>query len=208
MGAVTGDANHQPTVAKDEIPIFRYSYGPSFIMMATSFCLDEISGVLSVYLFIIRHKQSVKKKHAKLRAFKSKTDHIQNYFKRKSRNHTQSLSSNGDILSRRSSYMPLSQEAPTNKDIERDNSHLTLMTTIESHHHLNSVNRQPRRSITPEIQINDHVVAESNNLGEVVMLEMILPPGEFRTDTVVKENGETSERRPIKRNSRCKTTEV
>lgn len=195
MGTVTGEANHQPAAAKDETPAFRYSYGSSFLMLLGSFCLDEVSGVLSVYLFIIRHKESVKRKHARLRAFKSKADQIHNFFKRKSRNQSASSNpSNGDI-SRRSSYMPINQEIST-YNMNRDTSHMTLMTTVESHNHLNN-NSLPvnniqghvdeghthKKIIIPEIKLHNHCdVIEEDDGSPLVSTPTLLPPEEFQTN--------------------------
>ena len=55
MGVITETSMHQKKVAKDEIPEFRYTYGSSFVLLALSFCLIETSGILAVYLFIIRY---------------------------------------------------------------------------------------------------------------------------------------------------------
>lgn len=189
MGAVTGEANHQPHVPDGEIPAFRYIYASSFIMLTLAFCLDEISGVLSVYLFIIRHKESVKKRHAKLTAHKSKSDHIQNYFRRKSRNY--SMSSNGDV-SRRSSHMPDTPHDFSGYNINRDTSHITMLTTIESHNNLQSA-AVPLMSSQDTADDNENQKLQSNNIkpnhsryesmsdtgSTILHLTTILPPDEF-----------------------------
>lgn len=128
MGAVTGEANHQPRVPKGETPAFSYSYASAFIMVTIAFCLDEISGVLSVYIFIIRHKESVKRRHARLTAHKSKSDRIHNYFRRHSRAY--SNSSAGGEASMRGSNQP--QDCM----IDRDTSHMTMLTAVLSNNHL------------------------------------------------------------------------
>lgn len=187
MGAVTGEANHQPHVPEGEIAAFRYTYGSSFIMLTLAFCLDEISGVLSVYLFIIRHKESVKKRHAKLTAHKSKADHITNYFRRKtSRNY--SMSSNGEA-SRRSSHMPDTPQEYSAYSINRDTSHITMLTTIESHNNLQSVttplmsNHINETKNSVNMMNNIHYDSVSETGSTVLPLAAILPPDEFMTSS-------------------------
>lgn len=191
MGAVTGEANHQPHVPEGEIASFRYTYGSSFIMLTLAFCLDEISGVLSVYLFIIRHKESVKKRHAKLTAHKSKADHITNYFRRKtSRNY--SVSSNGEA-SRRSSHMPdTTPHDYSGYSINRDTSHITMLTTIESHNNLHSVttplmsnhiNETQKLANNSTMMNNIHYDSVSDTGSTILPLTTILPPDEFMTSS-------------------------
>lgn len=54
IGTVTGESAHQPSPAKDEVAKFRYTYTASFLLLTIAFSLDELAGVLAVYVFIIR----------------------------------------------------------------------------------------------------------------------------------------------------------
>lgn len=195
MGAVTGEGNHQPRIISDDIPPFSYTYGPSFIMFTMAFCCDEIAAVLSVYLFIIRHKEQVRKKHAKLHACKSKADQIQNYFKRKGRNHSQG--SNGDA-SRRSSYLPPSQETFT-YGISRDLSQMALTAGTDSYNSMTGIdgNYKLSNSVLPS--------AGGRTDSPILLIPIaITPPPEFRTEP---DDREMDHPTPI-HTMRCKTTSV
>lgn len=130
MGAVTGEANHQPKTVEGESPVFTYEYDFSFIVLTIAFCLDEIAGVLSVYLFIIHHKDSVKRKHNHMKAQKTKSDRIHSYFRRtQSRNHSYSSTIGGGETSRKQST---NDESQARCGMGRDISRMTALTTLES----------------------------------------------------------------------------
>ena len=55
MGLVTEESLHQKPIAGGEISHFRYEYSTSFIVLTVSFCFIELSGILAVYIFIVRY---------------------------------------------------------------------------------------------------------------------------------------------------------
>ena len=61
IGGITAESSHNKKKIDNE-PIFAYSYGVSFAMIITSFVISELTGVLSVYLYISRHKHAYRKK--------------------------------------------------------------------------------------------------------------------------------------------------
>ncbi|ESN98773.1 hypothetical protein HELRODRAFT_188905 [Helobdella robusta] len=65
IGAITEEAGSKskPNMEK---PKFEYWYGYSFVLTITSFSTAELTGVLSVYLYISRHKHSYRKKAERL----------------------------------------------------------------------------------------------------------------------------------------------
>ena len=134
MGAVTGIANRQPHVPREEVPRFDYSYAISFYMLNLAFLLDELSGVFSVYLFIIRHKETIKRRHNKLRVQKTKGMRMQLYMRRQSR--LFSASSACGEASRRSSNLVSDAEVLPQYAIcgrvRKDPSHMTMLTTVGS----------------------------------------------------------------------------
>lgn len=211
MGAVTGLANHQPHVPKGDIPAFRYSYASSFFMVTIAFCLDEISGVLSVYLFIIRHKETVKRRHARLNAQKSKAIRMQQYMRRQSRMYSAS-SVCGDN-SRRSSHMITESAQQTgNGAMERDTSHMTMLTTVDSHYNLQGTSKSQDETTEPMLDKNNVQGARKNirNHSHVdIHAPVILPPKEFQTSnctelTIHKPGNSSTTNYEI----RCKTTSV
>jgi hypothetical protein len=60
IGAITEEVGNKPQSTMDE-PKFQYYYGVSFIMTVSSFIACELTGVLSVYLYISRHQLLYKK---------------------------------------------------------------------------------------------------------------------------------------------------
>ena len=61
IGGVTAESSHNKKKINNE-PVFTYSYGASFGLVVTSFVLSELTGVLSVYLYISRHKHAYRRK--------------------------------------------------------------------------------------------------------------------------------------------------
>lgn len=62
IGAITEEAGHSATAKGMDEPKFSYQYQCSFILCVASFIMSELTGVLSVYLYISRHKHAYKKK--------------------------------------------------------------------------------------------------------------------------------------------------
>ena len=60
IGGITAESGHNKQI--DNQPSFSYSYGSSFAMIITSFVISELTGVLSVYLYISRHKHAYRRK--------------------------------------------------------------------------------------------------------------------------------------------------
>lgn len=190
MGAVTGEANHQPHVSKGELQTFRYSYASSFYMLNLAFCLDEISGVLSVYLFIIRHKETVKRRHARLNAHKSKANRMQNYFKRRS-SRLHSMSSVCGETSRLSSdNSPLGTRRTTNHpaNIDHDISHGTILTVVGSQdlHCPRKSSLRNKHGVMEVVIENNHVDnhCQCNGVGD--NSSPVLPPKEFQTSNYIR----------------------
>jgi len=152
VGTVTGEANHQASVPKGDPKIFVYSYTSSFVMLVMAFCLNEVAGVLSVYIFIIRHKESVKRKHATLSALKNKPDHAH---RRRSRNASNNSSHDG---SHRQSFAPTELHEMSSYSLHRDQSHVTLMTTVESHHNLKNNSHEEERLRGSIVKNNYHSI--------------------------------------------------
>lgn len=61
IGAITEEAGGKAKMTMDA-PRFEYWYGVSFILTVISFSCSELTGVLSVYLYISRHKHAYRKK--------------------------------------------------------------------------------------------------------------------------------------------------
>jgi len=60
ISAITEEAGSKPRPTMDE-PKFQYSYGPSFAMTISSFVSSELTGVLSVYLYIVQYQHAYHK---------------------------------------------------------------------------------------------------------------------------------------------------
>lgn len=219
MGAVTGVANHQPHVPTGETQSFRYSYAGSFYMLNLAFCLDEVSGVLSVYLFIIRHKETVKRRHARLNAYKtSKSDRMHNYFRRQSRLlSTSSAYGEGERRSSRNSA-DTSHRASNCTRVERDTSHMTMLTAVtltDSHNNIQAVckarspsNHHTARDAGATTLIEDHSRcngrAKKTSSGSFTA---ILPPMEFQTECT-NLSTQREDNCNMTNNSKFKTTSV
>ncbi|RUS82730.1 hypothetical protein EGW08_009510, partial [Elysia chlorotica] len=67
ISSITGEVGNKPRASIEE-PKFEYDYGSSFYMAVGSFVLTELSGVLSVYLYISKYKQSQRAKHLMLKS--------------------------------------------------------------------------------------------------------------------------------------------
>ena len=67
ISSITGEVGNKPRASIEE-PKFEYDYGSSFFMAVGSFVLTELSGVLSVYLYISKYKQSQRAKQLKLKS--------------------------------------------------------------------------------------------------------------------------------------------
>ena len=67
ISSITGEVGNKPRASIEE-PKFEYDYGSSFFMAVGSFVLTELSGVLSVYLYISKYKQSQRAKHLMLKS--------------------------------------------------------------------------------------------------------------------------------------------
>jgi hypothetical protein len=65
IGAITEEAGNKSKSPVDG-PNFHYWYGASFVLTVTSFTSAELTGVLSVYLYISRHKHAYRKKVKRL----------------------------------------------------------------------------------------------------------------------------------------------
>lgn len=71
IGAITEEAGNKSKSSSSspmDFPRFQYSYGSSFILTVLSFTSAELTGVLSVYLYISRHKHSYRKKIERLQS--------------------------------------------------------------------------------------------------------------------------------------------
>ena len=58
IGGVTAESSHNKKKINNELA-FTYYYGASFTLVVMSFVLSELTGVLSVYLYISRHQHSM-----------------------------------------------------------------------------------------------------------------------------------------------------
>ncbi|GFS01880.1 voltage-dependent calcium channel gamma-5 subunit [Elysia marginata] len=74
ISSITGEVGNKPQASIEE-PKFIYDYGSSFFMAVGSFILTELSGVLSVYLYISKYKQSQRAKHLMLKSSEPQYHH-------------------------------------------------------------------------------------------------------------------------------------
>ena len=65
IGAITEEDSNKYTSGMDK-PRFSYTYGASFILTISSFIISELTGVLSVYLYISRYKHAYRKKQERM----------------------------------------------------------------------------------------------------------------------------------------------
>ena len=65
IGAITEEDSNKSRSGMDK-PRFSYYYGASFILTISSFIISELTGVLSVYLYISRYKRAYRKKQERM----------------------------------------------------------------------------------------------------------------------------------------------
>ncbi|CAH1793400.1 unnamed protein product [Owenia fusiformis] len=75
IGAITEESGTKPKGTLNG-PRFKYEYGTSFMLCVGAFALTELSGVLSVYLYISKHKHAYRKKQEQLKHLKRLTTMI------------------------------------------------------------------------------------------------------------------------------------
>ena len=141
IGAVSGEVGSKANknIAK---PPFRYHYGTGFMLTIGSFIVSELSGVLSVYLYISRHKHDFRKKQERLSIMEvNERPHSSRY--RRSRSHSRDRCSRDhsqeNSPSHSDGYFTYTPVSDTSKEMSnytsfsRDHSRHTLSTTAESH---------------------------------------------------------------------------
>ncbi|XP_074649352.1 voltage-dependent calcium channel gamma-5 subunit-like [Tubulanus polymorphus] len=122
-------------------PEFSYEYGSSFMMTISSFILSELGGVLSVYLYISRHKHAYRKKQERLAMLQANhrnnpSHHGHHHHHQHNRGRSRSVSRDRDSIQESYfTYTPVSETANemSNFTMSRDNSRQTMSTTAETH---------------------------------------------------------------------------
>ena len=138
IGAITEEVGGKKSSTSD--PKFRYYYGTSFMLIISSFIVSELTGVLSVYLYISRHKHAYKKKQERMTMLEAnERPQLTRY--RRSRSHS---GERGREYSRDNSpahsdsyytYTPVSDTSKemSNYTLPRDTSRHTISTTADTH---------------------------------------------------------------------------
>ena len=137
IGAITEEVGNKPKSTMEE-PKFRYWYGSSFMMTVGSFVVSELTGVLSVYLYIYRHKHAYRKKQERLTMIDTnERPHHSRY--RRSRSNDRSRDHSRDNSPAHSdtyyTYTPVSDTSKemSNYTLTRDPSRHTISTTADTH---------------------------------------------------------------------------
>lgn len=149
IGSITQEVGNKPK-ATVETPRFVYNYGSSFMMAVGSFALTELSGVLSVYLYMSRHRHIQRKKQQKNLEHEA-NDRGHHWRHRRgvgsgvgggcqSRDRSQSRerASRDPSLSRSESYFTYTPVSDTSHELSnytfgRESSRNTISTTVETH---------------------------------------------------------------------------
>ena len=139
IGAITEETGNKPKSTMDE-PKFQYSYGTSFIMTISSFIVSELTGVLSVYLYISRHKHAYRKKQERLTMMDAneRQPHAR-YRRSRSHSHDRSREHSRDNSPSHSdtyyTYTPVSDTSKemSNYTLPRDPSRHTISTAADTH---------------------------------------------------------------------------
>lgn len=148
IGAITEEVGNKPLSTMDE-PKFQYYYGSSFIMTISSFITCELTGVLSVYLYVSRHQHIYKKQQRQHLTVIEANQHQTHNRYRRPRSHDRSRDPSRDSSPSHSdtyyTYTPVSDTSKemSNYTLPRDPSRHTMCTSAESHlskeHSLHSV---------------------------------------------------------------------
>src|SRR6218665_3424592 len=126
ISAITEEAGSKPKSTMDA-PKFIYWYGASFYMTVSSFVSSELTGVLSVYLYIVQYKTAYRKKQEHLAMTDSNNERHSrgrtSSSRENSRDHSPSHASEPFY-----SYMPVSETMRdySNYVLQRDPSRHTL----------------------------------------------------------------------------------
>ncbi|XP_052831847.1 voltage-dependent calcium channel gamma-5 subunit-like [Octopus bimaculoides] len=142
IGSITQEVGNKPK-ASVETPAFIYNYGSSFMMAVGSFALTELSGVLSVYLYISRHRHIQRKKQQK--NLQNETNDRSHHWRHRrgachtrDRSHSRERASRDPSLSRSESYFTYTPVSDTSYELSnyafgRESSRNTISTTVETH---------------------------------------------------------------------------
>ena len=138
IGAITAEVGSKKSGMSDE-PRFQYSYGSSFMMTVGSFIVSELTGVLSVYLYISRHKHAYRKKQERLSMMVETNERPHHGRYRRPRSHDRSRDPSRDNSPSHSdtyyTYTPVSDTSKemSNYTLGRDVSRHTISTTADTH---------------------------------------------------------------------------
>lgn len=127
ISAITEEAGSKPKSTMDA-PKFIYWYGASFYLTVSSFVSSELTGVLSVYLYIVQYKTAYRKKQEHLAMTDSNNERHSrgrsSSSRENSRDHSPSLHASEPFYS----YMPVSETMRdySNYVLQRDPSRHTL----------------------------------------------------------------------------------
>ncbi|ELU09240.1 hypothetical protein CAPTEDRAFT_156450 [Capitella teleta] len=147
IGAITEEVGNKPTSSMDE-PKFQYYYGVSFIMTISSFIACELTGVLSVYLYISRHQHLYKKQqrqHLTIVQRDAQPHQAAHGRYRRSRSRDPSRDSSPSHSDTYYTYTPVSDTSKemSNYTLPREPSRHTVCTAADTHlakdHSLHSV---------------------------------------------------------------------
>jgi hypothetical protein len=179
IGAITEIAGHSSKAKGGEEPKFRYHYGSSFVLTVASFIVAELTGVLSVYLYISRHKHAYQKKQERvvLHNNPSLTPNSRNFHPSRSQSAERSRDNSPTHSDTIYSYTPVSE---CSKDIShytfpREPSRYTLpetrapvVRTYSTHSHAHSLHHTPdtyasRRDLDNYSRPDGEVIRELEN---------------------------------------------
>lgn len=130
ISAITEEAGSKPKSTMDA-PKFIYWYGASFYLTVSSFVSSELTGVLSVYLYIVQYKTAYRKKQEHLAMTDSNNERHSrgrsSSSRENSRDHSPSHASEPFY-----NYMPVSETMRdySNYVLQRDPSRHTLPAAV------------------------------------------------------------------------------
>lgn len=130
IGGISSETAHIPKPKKGERIEFDHYYGSSFMIVCASFALTELSGVLSVYLFINRYKYRNRKHKERVRMINSRMQPNNIHFnsgRRRSRSRSHDHSRDNSPTHSERTYFTY-----TTADRSRETSNYTLCRDILS----------------------------------------------------------------------------
>ena len=144
IGSITEEAGHTAKAKGMDEPRFSYNYGASFNLTVASFVISELTGVLSVYLYISRHKHAYQKKQERmtLNDSRSNMSNSRNFHGSRSLSRDRSQDESPTHSDTYYTYTPVSESSKdmSNYTFPRDPSRYTIPDTrvYRGHSHTHS----------------------------------------------------------------------